>query len=60
VLDKLYDLLHASGSHLKFPLFLEIVLDLVAHFESDYLKDDKDIKNAAIDAACEILQKHKE
>jgi len=32
---------------------------LVAHFEADYFKD-KDAKNAAIDAICEVLQQHKD
>lgn len=33
--------------------------ELLQHFETDSIKD-KDGKNAAIDAVCEILQAHKD
>lgn len=54
-------LFSAIPGELPLETFKFVVNDLwvlVSHFEQDYFKD-KDARNAAIDALCEILQSHK-
>ena len=50
----------AAGSGLeRIKYITENLVDVLGHLERDYLRD-KDAKNAALDAICEILQAHKD
>lgn len=48
----------AFGHYAPFGHAVEMINELLVHFESDYIKDNN-AKDAAIDAVIEILQKHK-
>lgn len=48
----------AFGHYAPFGHAVELLNNLLDHFECDYIKD-KNSKDAAIDAVIEILQQHK-